>query len=205
MAVTSKLLLATARGNRPGAAGVERGMRIVALLVAIAALAAAPAAYAKEITKARVCGVDGCVTTRDPAILQGLMNGGPPTVPPNPAGGVISVRATVSAPDGTPAGQFTSWWVPSVRMLVAEDGTWMRLPARPMAVIERLAGRFEPFPGSTIGLPDEPARHAPARATDGAGTNWLLIALPIAAVAAGALLLVLRRVPRARDFLAARP
>lgn len=179
-------------------------MRLVALLVALAALVSAPAAYAKEITKARVCGLDGCVTTRDPAVLAALMDGGAPQVPPGAAGGVISVRATVGLPDGTSAGQFTSWWVPSVRMLVSEDGTWMGLTPPARAEIARLAARFEPFPGSTIGLPDEPVRPAPARAADGGGTSRLLIALPIAALAAGALL-VLRRLPRARDFRAARP
>jgi hypothetical protein len=170
-------------------------MRTAALIALAVALVAAPAAQAKEITKARVCGVDGCATTRDPAVLQALMNGGPPTVPPSPAGGVISVRATVSEPDGTPVGEFTSWWVPSARMLVAEDGTWMRLSSRSQVAIERLASRFEPFPGSRIGLPDEPAPAPVPPADDGGVPSWPLIALLAAAIVAGALL-ALRRLPR---------
>jgi hypothetical protein len=170
-------------------------MRTAALIALAVALVAAPAAQAKEITKARVCGVDGCATTRDPVVLQALMNGGPPTVPPSPAGGVIRVRATVAEPDGTPVGEFTSWWVPSARMLVAEDGTWMRMSSRSRVAIERVASRFEPFPGSKIGLSDEPApAPAPAAHDSGGGPSWPLIALLGAAIAAGALL-ALRRLP----------
>jgi hypothetical protein len=169
-------------------------MRIASLIAVATVLVAAPAAQAKEITEVRACGVDACVTTHDPVILQTLMNGGPPTVPPSTQGGVISLRATVSAPDGVDAGQFTTWWLPSTRMLVAEDGTWMRAPARAEPALERVAGHLEPFPGAKIGLTDEPAKAAPepakaARepADDGGGTSWLLIALPVAALAVAAL------------------
>src|SRR4051812_30522856 len=102
-------------------------MRLVAALIAAAALVAAPTASAKEIVKVRVCGLDGCVTTRDEAILAGLTNGGPPVVPPPMRGGVISLRSAVSDGQRVRA-HFTSWWAPSLRMLVTEDGTWMRLP-----------------------------------------------------------------------------
>ena len=86
-------------------------------------------------------------------------------------------------------------------MLVSEDGTWMRLPAGAAAEIERLAARFEPFPGSTIGLPDAPGRspRRPARPTAAGRAGSLIAAL------AAVVLLVLSRMPRARDFLAARP
>jgi hypothetical protein len=161
-------------------------MRTALLLTIAAALLAAPAAQAKEIIKARVCGLDSCVTTRDPTLLQALMDGGPPSVPPTTKGGVISVRATVAEPGGEEVGQFTSWWVPAARMLVAEDGTWMRVPdAAP--VLERLTDHFEPFPASTIGLGDEAAPPpAPAAADDGRGTPWALIAILAAALATGA-------------------
>ena len=45
----------------------EPTMRRMLSLAAVAALAlaAAPAASAKEITKAEVCGTDGCVTSDD--------------------------------------------------------------------------------------------------------------------------------------------
>ena len=72
-------------------------MRLIGIVVALAAVVLVPAASAKEITKATACGTDGCATTRDPAVLRGLMNGGPPTVPPKMDGGVIRVRATITA------------------------------------------------------------------------------------------------------------
>jgi hypothetical protein len=168
-------------------------MRTALLLALAAALLAASAAQAKEITKARLCGLESCVTTRDPTLLQALMRGGPPSVPPTTkGGGVISVRATVAEPDGDEVGQFTSWWVPAARMLVAEDGTWMRMPGA-APVLERLTGRLEPFPGSTIGLSDEAAPPAaPPPADDGGGFPWPLAALVLAGIAAGALLVARR-------------
>ena len=54
--------------------------------VAALALAAAPAAVAKEITKAEVCGTDGCVSVDDEAGRMALMtSGGSPTDPPHAA------------------------------------------------------------------------------------------------------------------------
>jgi hypothetical protein len=169
-------------------------MRTAFLIAVAALLLAAPVVQAKEITEVRACVVDACVTTHDPVILQALMNGGPPTVPPSTHGGVISLRATVSAADGQEAGRFTTWWLPSTRMLVAEDGTWMRAPERAEPALERLAGHLEPLPGTTIGLADEPVRAAaPEPADDGGGTSWLIVALPIAIAAAA--LVALRRLP----------
>jgi hypothetical protein len=176
-------------------------MRHAAALIAAAILLiAAPAASAKEITKVRVCGLDGCVTTRDTAIVQGLMNGGPPTVPPAMRGGVISLRGTVTH-EGETIGRTQSWWVPALHLLVAEDGTWMPLPARSAAALERVTRGLEPLPPATIGLtaqtPAAPAHHA----LEGeGGTDWLLIALGSALVAAvaAAVLVVRRRPPRGR-------
>jgi hypothetical protein len=180
--------------------------RVSALVFVLAAvLLAAPAAQAKEITKVRACGLDGCVTTRAPAVLAGLTDGGPPTVPPRMQGGVISLRAAVSDGHRTVA-HFTSWWVPELRLLVTEDGTWMRLPANSVAALDRLTGGFEPLPASTIVSEQPPpaATPAPAARTDDGGPNWLLVALAAVALL-GATLWVIMRTPRARDFLAARP
>ena len=177
--------------------------RAAALAVAVAVLVAAPAASAKEITKVRACGLDGCASTQDPAILAGLTDGGPPVVPPRMRGGVFSLRAAVSDGHQTVA-HFTSWWVPELRLLVTEDGTWMRLPAESVAAFDRVTGGLEPLPGSTIVSEPPAATPAAAIPKDDGGPSWLLIALPAAAVLAGALFVV-GRTPRGRDFLAARP
>jgi hypothetical protein len=173
-------------------------MRLAATLIA-AFLLIASAAEAKEITKARACGSDRCVTTRDPAVLQGLMNGGPPTVPPRTDGPVIRLRSTVSEPGEGVVAHFRSWWVPSQRLLVSEDGTWMRLPTSAQNGLERVAGDLTPFPASDTGLatpPETPAAAPPA--DDGDGSAWLLLLIPAGALALAAVL-ELRRRPRG-DF-----
>src|SRR3954466_5613099 len=118
--------------------------RLIPLLVALAALVVAPAAAAKEITSVKACGDSGCVTTRDPAILQGLMNGGPPTVPPDAQRAVIRPTATgAERPGGAGVATFKSRWVPSLRLLVAEDGTWMSLSTAAERALNGLG--LEPF------------------------------------------------------------
>jgi hypothetical protein len=178
-------------------------MRRLALLIALAALVAAPSsASAKEIVKVKVCGADGCVTTHDAAIISGLTDGGPPIVPPPMQGGVIRLRSAISE-GGRIRAHFTSWWAPSLRALIAEDGTWMRLPDRSAAAIDRAAAGFAPFPAETIGLTARPPAPKPAAppAPGDDGFDWLLILLPAAGLAlvAMALLLLLRRRPRG-DF-----
>jgi hypothetical protein len=176
-------------------------MRLVSVIVAIAALVAAPTAAAKEITKVKVCGLDACVTTRDHAILNGLMNGGDPTVPPPMRGGVVSLRGTVTH-EGETIGRTTSYWAPELRLLVAEDGTWMPLPARSTAALERVARGLEPLPPETIGLHAQPVAKAPAPhpPESGGGTDWLVVALA-GAIAAAAAALALGHRPHRRPAL----
>jgi hypothetical protein len=179
-------------------------MRLAAALIAAAALLATPAvASAKEIVSVKVCGLDGCATTHDPLILQGLTDGGPPIVPPPMQGGVISLRAAVSDGERVRA-HFTTWWAPSLHLLVAEDGTWMRVRPGSRVAIDRAAASFKPFPASTVGLTSKAPAPKPASAppaADDDGFEWLLVLVPAAALALAALLLLLllRRRPRG-DF-----
>jgi hypothetical protein len=130
----------------------------------------------------RACGSDGCVTTRDPAIIAGLMDGGSPTEPPGPADGVIRLTATVvEKPGGDPVGRFDSWWVPSLKLLVSEDGTWMPLPA---AAADALAALdLQPMPPSVMG---SVAMSSPLPSSqlpppdDGGAPTWLLIVAGLA-------------------------
>ena len=84
--------------------------RLIPLLVVLAALVVAPPAAAKEITAVKACGDSGCVTTKDPAILQGLMNGGPPTVPPDAQAPAVRLTATITEPSGDVIGTVQSQW-----------------------------------------------------------------------------------------------
>ena len=161
--------------------------RLATLIVVLATLVVAPAAAAKEITTVKACGDDGCVTTKDPAILQGLMNGGPPTVPPHAQAPVVRLTATVAErPGGKVMARFHSQWVPSLGLLVGEDGTWMELPASAARALNALDRT--PFPATSSPAP------APVAADDGAPAWVLIVAgLAIAALLVGGVLYVLRR------------
>jgi hypothetical protein len=178
--------------------------RLAILIVVAATLVAAPAAAAKEVTKVTACGDNGCVTTTDPAILQGLMNGGPPTVPPDAHAPAIRLTSTVSErPGGKAIGKFQSQWVPSLGLLVAEDGTWMKLPADAARALNALA--VQPFPATGAAQPaSSPAPARPA-SDDGGVPTWVMIVvgLALAAILVGAVLYVLRR-PRGGGVSVAR-
>jgi len=164
--------------------------RLATFIVVLATLVVVPTAAAKEITKVRACGDDGCVTTTDPAILQGLMNGGPPTIPPNAHAPAVRLTSTVSeGPGGKAIAKFHSRWVPSLGLLVAEDGTWMKLPDDAARALNALG--VHPSRAATGA---RPAASPPVAPDDGAPT-WLLVAagLALAAVLAAAVLWVLRR------------
>jgi hypothetical protein len=149
--------------------------RLIPLLGIVFALVAAPAASAKQIESVQACGSDGCVTTRDRAIIAGLMDGGTPTVPPRAPDGAIRLTATVvEEPGGDPVGTFESWWVPSLKLLVGADGTWMPLPTRAVNALNGLG--LEPLPASEMGSAAATAPKAPAPPTDdGSAPTWLLI------------------------------
>jgi hypothetical protein len=170
--------------------------RLAPILVVLAAFLVAPAAQAKEITQVRACGVDDCVTTHDSAILQGLMNGGPPTVPPDGRRDLIRLTASVTdRPGGEVMARFHSEWVPSLGLLVGEDGTWMELSADAERALDGLG--LEPFPAPRPATATAtPATPAPA--DDGGGMPaWLLIAAAFGLTAAlVAAVLLAQRPPR---------
>jgi hypothetical protein len=170
--------------------------RLATLIVVLATLVLAPAAAAKEITAVKACGDNGCVTTKDPAILQGLMNGGPPTVPPDAQAPAVRLTASVAErPGGKVMARFQSQWVPSLGLLVGEDGTWMELPASAARALNALD--VEPFPatGAAPQPASSPAPVPPATHDGGGAPAWVLIAagLAIVALLVGGVLYVLRR------------
>jgi hypothetical protein len=157
--------------------------RLAPIIALLAVLVAVPAAQAKEVTEVQVCGTGGCTTTHDPAILNGLMNGGPPTVPQDPKAATLRLTATVSErPGGKAMGTFQSQWVPSLGLLVAEDGTWMKLPDDAARALNALA--LEPFPGQPTAAQPAHTPAAQAPADDGGLPAWLLIAAALGLVGA---------------------
>jgi hypothetical protein len=163
--------------------------RLATLIVVLATLVVAPAAAAKEITSVKACGESGCVTTKDPAILLGLMNGGPPTVPQDPKAPNVRLTATITEPGGDVVGTIQSQWFPDATLLVGEDGTWMTLPDDAARALNALdvepfpaIGAAEPTPAASAAVPPAASPAAPAAASpaapadDGGVPAWLLIA-----------------------------
>jgi hypothetical protein len=179
-------------------------MRLAATTLIAAFLLIAPAAQAKEIKEVRACGTEGCVTTRDNAVLQGLMNGGPPTVPPATEGAAYRLTGVITEPGQGVVARVHSWWVPSLRMLVGEDGTWMPLDPDTVHGLQRVTSDLTPIPGAKTGLsvsaPAQPKPAPAAPADDGGGVpGWLVILVPVAVVAVAAAVVLARRRPRG-DF-----
>jgi hypothetical protein len=189
--------------------------RLTPLLALAAVLVITAPAAAKEILSVQACGPDRCVTTEDEEVRAALMNGGAPSKPPGGEARSHLLRARVGDPrTGEEFGTFVSAWVPRWHMLVGEDGTWMRVPARAERAFERVTRGLVTFPPSELGrlaqseidlptaAPPPRPRSAPAPTRDdpgGDGMWWLLLAAGIALGLGGALLLLRRRgsdVPR---------
>ncbi len=165
-------------------------MQRTLLLAAVAALAlaAAPAAMAKEITKAQVCGPDGCTTVTDHASLTALGNGGPPRTPPT-AAPYYDVRLTVDEGDQDFRFSFTA--VPERHAQRADDGTWMEMPPDVTALVRKYAAGRRPYPaGEMTGWAAAPEPKPAAAAADDSplwpeGVFVALIAVAAAFVARG--------------------
>jgi hypothetical protein len=172
-------------------------MRVIITLV-VAGVLFVPAADAKEVTKVTACGADDCVTTRDPAILQALMDGGSPTVPPKTDNPVVRLRATISLPGQGAIGQFITWWVPASRLLVDEAGNWLSLPPRAERALQRVTRQLAPLPAARAGIASP--RSTPAASDDDARLGWWfgLVALAVAGAAGTVLTLRHRGRPRPR-------
>ena len=153
---------------------------LVLAAIAALALAVAPAAMAKEIKKAQLCGTDGC-TTADDGDRAILVNGGPPRKPPG-AAPFYTLRVEIDTGGGHSDG-FEMTAVPERHALRASDGTWLEMPPDVAAVIEKLAAGHRPFPAADlIGAAPAPEPR-PAAAADAGSPLWpegVLIALGLA-------------------------
>jgi hypothetical protein len=161
--------------------------RLVLAAVAALVLAAAPAAAAKEITKAEVCGPDGCATVDDEQGRTILTNGGPPRTPPT-AAPYYDLRLTMS--EGDQDVKLSAAAVPARHALRGDDGTWMEMPPEMTALIEKVAAGQRPYPAGDLVGAAPPADPKPEPAgTDSplwpAGVIVALIAVAAAFVARG--------------------
>jgi hypothetical protein len=137
---------------------------LVLAAAAAVTLTAAPAASAKQITKAQVCGPDSCATVDDQQARAARVDGGPPRTPPG-AAPFYDVRITMAEGDQTHRFGFVA--VPSKGALRADDGTWMVMPPELVALVRKLAGDQKPFPASQLTGAAPPPEPRPASAASG--------------------------------------
>ena len=155
------------------------------VLAAVLALAAAPAAGAKEIQKAEVCGPSACASVDDEASRVVLLEGGPPGKPPA-AAPYYDVRFQVDHGDSRETFGFVA--VPSKRAYRTDDGEWWTLTDEMLALIEKATGDEQPFPASDLVGAAPPADPKPQPAAGADSPLWpegvviALIALAAAAV-----------------------
>jgi hypothetical protein len=181
--------------------------RLAPILTLAAALTITSQASAKGVLSVQVCGPDRCITSKDEQVREVLTIGGTPAKPPGGKASSYALRATVGDPrTGEEFGTFRAAWVPRFRMLVAEDGSWMRVAPKPARAFERMTSGLATFRPSQLSrlaplamdlptaTPPAPPRPAPAapREPDGGGLWWLLVPAGIV-VALGATLVRDRR------------
>jgi hypothetical protein len=110
---------------------------------------------------------------------------------------MLRLKATISErPGGEEMGTTQSRWIPSLGLLVAEDGTWMKLPDDAARALNALA--LEPFPARPDAAPTAQPTAAPAAPADDGGLPvWLVIAVALGVVGAlVALVIFAQRPPR---------
>jgi hypothetical protein len=189
--------------------------RLTASLTVIALLIAAPAASAKEVSRAEVCGLENCAKFSKRSAgpeLQALAEGGDIVAPPANGAPYFLVRVEIRG-DGA-FDRFTNHWVPSLNLIRGEQGTWMRMPAEGKAVLARLVADLEPRAAVTLPLSASPDSLAMARAAadtaaaatpaapaneDGGGLAWPWFAIAVAAAALLVAIVVRRHRARPAD------
>ena len=191
---------------------------VLGALVAVALLAQAPAAAAKEMKEATFCGAGGCKTYGDPDTLRTIPLGGEKMAPEPPAAAFYTVEVVLAA--GPDEHKYSFYWVPSAEVIGTggqEAGTitWFRVFGTAVGALRRATDGIEPFaapsgawPATVRKPPWEPVptaapEPAPAATTGDREGN----AMPWVALASGAggvlALLALALVMRRRRAIAA--
>jgi hypothetical protein len=145
------------------------------VLAVLLVLAVVPAAAAKEITKAEVCGPDGCTAVADRAVLPILGNGGPPRTPPT-AAPYYDVRITMAEGDQNATWSFAA--VPARHAMRADDGTWMEMAPDAAALVTKTAAGRKPYrAGDLLGTAPADPKPEPAGADSPLWPEGVIIAV----------------------------
>ena len=194
-------------------------MRLLLPLGLLLCLVLAAPAEAKEVLSAKVCGQNGCVTSRDRGAIAGLAEGGDPVDPPSAAAPFFRVRLTIGDETGNVTDRFWTHFVPKGELIRGSDGTWMAatdaytgalkkvvnpsMAAYPASRLAKLLARDHPVATSQADVSSvaEPPRSQPE--TDGGG----IAVTTIGVVGGGALALavLVLFVVRRRRRMAAHP
>ena len=191
--------------------------RLTPLGLLLCLVLAAPA-QAKEVLAAKVCGENGCATSRDRDLIAGLAEGGDPVDPPQAATPFFRVRLAIGDEKGKVMERFWTHFVPRGELIRGSDGTWMRatdtytgalkkvvdpsMVAFPAPRLAKLLAGDRPVPTyeAQVASVMEPPRPQPA--TGGGTTASTTIGLVGGALAVAVLLLF---AARRRRRVVARP
>jgi hypothetical protein len=179
--------------------------RLICLLV----IALPASASAKEFTSLKLCGSNGCHTTRDKPALRDAMSVEPQAAPDH-GGTFYRLRFKIGEPGSGEMGFVRSQWIPSIGLLRNDDGPLVEfsLPHPPTdRMLRRLSSGLRPFPAAKLGRIGGQAQSAtvrevvapPGDGDDGGSADWLWALLAI--VPAGIAFALLRR-RRGRPSLA---
>jgi len=163
--------------------------RLIPAAVAALALAAAPAAGAKEISNAEVCGTDACASVTGKADRLALMTGSGKSIAAPPEAPYYEASAVYSHGGQSKTVGFVA--VPRHRAVSYEGGPWYEITAAQSALISKLAGDKQPFPAAGLigAAPAPDPKPAAVAASDGGSLLWpegVLLALALAAAATAA-------------------
>jgi hypothetical protein len=139
-------------------------------------LAATPAAVAKEITKAEVCGAGGCTSVDDADGRFALMEGGRPRNPP-PAAPYYEVNMEMDQ-----GGEFSYTAVPDRRAYRADDGAWYEMGPAMVVLVAKVTAREQAFPAAGL-IGAAPAPEPRRAAADAGSPLWpegVLVAIVLA-------------------------
>ena len=192
--------------------------RLLGIGLLLILLPAAPV-EAKEILSAKVCGANGCATSRDRDLIAALAEGGDPVDPPKAAAPYFRVRLSVGDESAKVMERFWTHFMPKGELIRGSDGTWMpataaytnalkkvvdpSMEAYPAAGLKKLLAGDPPVPTyqAQVSSVDEPPPSQPA--AEGGGIGATAIALAAGAIVAIALLVLL--LVRRRRGMVARP
>ena len=145
-------------------------MRRIALTAfAVLTLVFVPAAGAKEITAAKVCGPEGCAAVEDEAGRLVMMTAGSPTEPPARAP-FYRVSGEYAAEGHRETVSFDA--VPARKAIRYDDGNWHAMTAEQVALIDSLVADRKAFPADGLMGAAEPPAPQPAPASDGDSPLW---------------------------------